>query len=243
VLPKGRVVTLTVARYDAEKDEWNRLPFRIRLDGIPLLKKSQLAAKSVPEKYVEYEIDRTFDAAARALQPIAKETRRGKLTVRGRDPITLAERYREGEVSITYGDRTRTATADGGTDGGKPLGEEQRADMMERWTMWNDVAREGARERFRAVDFTGGALVGPTTVDRFEVTTKDGDERVYFIHLDTGRLLRVDLYSRTWVRWISLRFSDWRKANGLLRPYRVTIHDREKNSLLQTIEYEAIQRG
>ncbi len=247
VLPKGRVVTLTVARYNNDDDggtgEWKETSFRLALDGIPLIKKSKLATKSIPKKYIDHEIDRTFSAAAKALQPIDAELRRGTLTVRGRKPRALEERYKDGSVTITLGKRVRTATAKGGQEGDKPLGEEKHGDMMERWMMWNDLLRDNARKEFAKVDFTGGALVGGITADRFEITTRDDDKRVYFIHLDTGRLLRVDLYSRTWVRWISLRFSDWREANGLLRPYKTTIHDRKKHSLLQTVQYLSVQGG
>lgn len=97
--------------------------------------------------------------------------------------------------------------------------------------------------RFATVDFTGGALVGHDTVDRIEAKTKEGVERVYFVHLDTGLLRRLDVYSRNWARWISLVCDDWREANGLLRPYKVTIWDREKEKLLQTIAYTGVQKG
>jgi hypothetical protein len=51
----------------------------------------------------------------------------------------------------------------------------------------------------------------------------------------------VDLYAHAWARWVSLYCTDWRSAGGLLRPYRVEIWDREKESLLQTLSYESIQ--
>ena len=57
------------------------------------------------------------------------------------------------------------------------------------------------------------------------------------------QMLRVDLYARGWVRWVSLILSDWRKGADLLRPHRVEIWDRDKEKLLQTIEYEAIQKS
>jgi hypothetical protein len=115
--------------------------------------------------------------------------------------------------------------------------------MLERVAAWNDLLAENARTEFASVEFTGGALVGGITCDVFEVKTKAGDERIYYVHLDTGRLLRVDVYSKNWVRWISLFFSKWRRAGGLQRPYEVGIWDKEKDSLLQTIEYTSIRRG
>ncbi|MFQ5843371.1 MAG: hypothetical protein ACE5JG_00105, partial [Planctomycetota bacterium] len=62
------------------------------------------------------------------------------------------------------------------------------------------------------------------------------------VQLDTGRLLRLDLYAQGWARWISLYLSDWRRAGGLLRPYRVEIWDRDKERPLQTIVYETIHQ-
>jgi hypothetical protein len=44
------------------------------------------------------------------------------------------------------------------------------------------------------------------------------------------------------VRWLSLFFTDWRTAGGLQRPYKVTVWDRKKESLLQTITYTAIRK-
>jgi len=98
-----------------------------------------------------------------------------------------------------------------------------------------------AREKFAKVEFTGGALISGETVDRFEVETSDGEKRVYFVQLDTGRLLRVDTYSQRWVRWLTLRFDDWRTAGGRQRPYKTTVIDRDKSRVLQTITYESIQ--
>ena len=241
VLPKGRRVSLKVARY--EKETWSPLSFSVVLDGIPLLRGSQLKAKHVPHTYIEHEIDRTFEAARAAIAPIETEERAGRLIVRGRDPVALTERYSPGTVALQFGTHSRTATAKGGIDDGKPIGEERRRDMLERVEAVNDMVRQKAREGFAKVVFTGGALVSGHTADRFEVETKAGDKRVYFIELSTGRLLRVDLYARSWVRWISLLYSDWRLAGGLLRPYKTTIWDRDKRSLLQTIEYDSIRKG
>jgi hypothetical protein len=240
VLPKGRRVSLKSKRYDDGK--WIEQSYRLVLEGIPLITKEKLKLKKPARGYLDQEIDRTFRAARRALPPITAERRTGTLTVRGRDPKPLAQTFDSGRVTLKIGDRLRTATSDGGTDGDKPLDPDYRKDMLERVAAWNDMLAEGARTKFAEVKFTGGALVHGVTVDRIEVKTADGAERVYFIHLDTGRLLRLDLYSHTWVRWLSLFFSDWRTAGGLQRPYKVTIWDRQKESLLQTITYTAVAR-
>jgi S1-C subfamily serine protease len=241
VLPKGRRVSLRVATYEDFK--WTERDLRLDLDGIPLLRDSDKAKKEAPYTYVEQEIDRTFAAARAALPPIASEQRRGTLTVRGREPRTLEEDYRDGTVTVRTGDRVRVATAEGGTDGDGALDPDRRADMLERVEAINDLVGEEARRRFSKVRFPGGALVGETTCDRLEVETKDGKERVYFVDLETGRLLRLDLYAQSWVRWISLYFEDWRTAGGLQRPYRVAIWDREKEKPLQLIEYASIRKS
>jgi hypothetical protein len=241
VLPKGRRVSLKVKRYD--DGAWTEHSYRLDLEGIPLITKSKLKLKKPARAYLDHEIDRTFRAAREAVQPITGERRTGTFAVRGRDPKPLAEAYdRGGRVTLTIGDRVRTATPDGGTDGKEPLDPDYRKDMFERVAAWNDLVADAARTRLGEVKFTGGALVDGVTVDRIEVKTGDGIERVYYVHLDTGRLLRLDLYSHTWVRWLSLFFADWRTAGGLQRPYKVTVWDREKESLLQTITYTAIRK-
>ena len=73
--------------------------------------------------------------------------------------------------------------------------------------------------------------------------TKDGKERVYYIHLDSGRLLRMDVYAQGWAFWTSVYFSDWSETGGLLRPYKVRIFERDKDKLLQTFEYESIRKS
>jgi S1-C subfamily serine protease len=241
VLPKGRRVSLRVATY--EDFQWVERELRLDLDGIPLLRESDKAKKQAPYSYVEQEIDRTFAAARAAVPPIAGERRRGTLTVRGREPRKLEEDYADGVVTIRSGGSVRVATAEGGTDGEKPLDPDRRADMLERVAAFNDLLSGEGRRRFSKVVFPGGALVGATTCDRIEVETADGKERVYFVQLETGRLLRLDVYAQTWVRWISLYFEDWRTAGGLQRPYRVAIWDREREKPLQLIEYEAIRKS
>jgi S1-C subfamily serine protease len=240
VLPKGRRVSVKVKRYDDGK--WTEHAYRLDLDGIPLITKEKLELKKPPRHYLDHEIDRTFGAARAALPPIAAERRTGTFIVRGRDPKPLVEEYGPGRILLRLGERTRVATPDGGTDGDQPLDADYGRDMRERVAAWNDLVADGARTRFKEVNFTGGALVDGETVDRIEVKTTDGDERVYHVRLDTGRLLRLDVYSRAWARWLSLFFSDWRTAGGLQRPYKVTVWDREKESLLQTIEYAAIRK-
>ena len=79
------------------------------------------------------------------------------------------------------------------------------------------------------------------TVDRMQVTTQDDKERTYFIDLETGRIVRLDLYADAWAKPVSLYFSDWRNAGGLQRPYTVRIFDAEKETLMQTIRYEVIK--
>jgi len=243
ILPQGRRVDLKVKRYDNAEEGWQDQAFRLTLDGIPLVTKKAAAQKKPPVVFREHEIDRTFAAARAALQPLVNEKRVGTFQVRGRDELALEERYKDGSFTLKLGDRVRTATPEGGTDGGKALDPDYRADMLERVAAWNDLGVPDARRTLAEVKFTGGALVNGVTADRIEVKTADGAERVYFIHMQTGRLLRLDLYSNTWVKWMSHVFSDWRKAGGLLRPYKVTVWDREKETLLQTIQYKAIQQG
>ncbi|MHC4162296.1 MAG: S1C family serine protease, partial [Planctomycetota bacterium] len=201
ILPKGRRVSLKVKRYD--DGNWAEHAYRLNLEGIPLITKEKLKAKKPARAYLDQEIDRTFRAARAALPPIAGERREGTFTVRGRDRKPLTETYAKGRVTLKLGDRVRTATPDGGTDGAKPLDPDYRKDMLERVAAWNDLVADGARTRCGEVTFTGGALVAGVTADRIEIKTADGIERVYYIHLDTGRLLRLDLYSHTWVRWLS----------------------------------------
>ncbi|MGH7162554.1 MAG: trypsin-like peptidase domain-containing protein, partial [Planctomycetota bacterium] len=220
VLPKGRRVALTVARYRDGK--WEPRDLRLDLDGVPLVLESAKAQRPAPASYIEQEVARTLAAARAALAPVAGETRMGTLTVRGREPRELVERPGQADPA---------------------LDEDARFDAQERVDAWNDLVHAGGASRFKSVKFTGGWLAGGRTVDRIEATTPDGRERVYFIDLETGRLLRVDLYARKWVRWISLFLEDWREAGGLLRPFRVEVHDREKESLLQTIVYESITAG
>jgi S1-C subfamily serine protease len=238
VLPKGRRISLRVARFDDGK--WTEHEYRLNLDGIPLLDEKAKAQKKPPTTYLDHEIDRTFAAARTALAPIGNEVRAGTLTVTGRDPVGLEEHLQPGRVTVKSGDLVREATPDGGTDGGKPIDPDVAHDLLERVAAWNDARDRG---RFRSVRFTGGALVGPETVDRLEVTTKEGAERVYFIQLETGLPRRMDIYARGWARWVSLILEDWREADGLLRPYRVTIWDRDKEKLLQTVVYTGIRRA
>jgi S1-C subfamily serine protease len=239
VLPKGRRVNVTIAKFG--DDGWKEQTLPITLDGIQLVKESDKRKKETPRTFIEQEIERTFAASRAALQPIGSESRKGSLLVTGRDPKSLKESYSaDGTMRITHGDRLVEVKADGGTDGAKPLDPDRRTDLLERVSAWNDMVAQDGTRIFESVDFTGGALVGGTTVDRMEVKTKAGTQRVYYIHLQTGRLLRLDLYAQSWVRWISLYFDDWRTAGGLQRPYKVAIWDREKEKLLQTITYESI---
>jgi S1-C subfamily serine protease len=241
VLPKGRRVSLKVAGYADGK--WTTRDVSLRLDGLQLIKKSDEAKRVVPRIYLDHEIERTLAAARRALQPIANEVRTGKLTVTGRDGKALKEMYSGPRVTLQIGDDVRTATADGGVSGGKPMEKDRVFDLLERRDYWNDLVAPDGLKHFESVTFTGGALVSGKTADRLEAKTKDGVERVYFVDLESGRLLRVDLYAKGWVRWISLMLSDWKKGAELLRPHRVEVWDRDKEKLLQTIEYEAIQQS
>lgn len=240
ILPKGRRVSLKVKRYD--DGAWTEHAYRLDLEGIPLITTSKLQMKKPARVYLDEEIDRTFRAARGAVQPVAAERRTGTFTVRGRDPKPLEETYDGDRITLKIGDRLRSATPDGGTDGDQALDPDYRKDMFERVAAWNDMLRDDARRTLGEVKFTGGALVDGTTVDRIEVKTADGTERVYYIHLATGRLLRLDIYSHTWVRWLTLFYSDWRTAGGLQRPYKLALWDRKKESLLQTITYAAIRK-
>jgi len=240
VLPKGRRISLKVARL--EDGKWGEHEFRLNLDGIPLIDEQAKAQKKPPETYLLHEIDRTFAAARATIPPIAGERRQGKLTVTGRDSVPLEEQLAADRATVKQDDRVRTALPEGGTEGDAPLDADIRKDMLERIASWNDLLHADGRRHFASVKFTGGALVGHDTVDRIEVKTADGIERVYFVHLQSGLLRRIDLYSNAWVRWISLFFEDWREANGLLRPYRITIWDRDTEKLLQTIDYAGISK-
>jgi len=108
---------------------------------------------------------------------------------------------------------------------------------------WNDLVDPQGAKAFKSVDFTGGALVNGVTVDRFEVETNNGRKRVYFVHLDTGHLLRLDVYSEFAAYWQSIYYGDWRNAGGLNRPYKATIWERKKHKLVQTYVYESIQKS
>jgi len=227
VLPKGRRVSLRIA--SLEKNKWVERDLRITLEGIPLVKKSVAQKRKAPQNLIDYEIDRTFGAARKLIQPIAGETRTGKIIVRGREPKSWTEKYADGKTTVVFGD--------------KEIAGETLADMAKRAAAWNDALSTEGRKAFKSVKFAGGALVGPTTVDRMEVVTKGGEERTYFIHLDTGRILRIDLYADAWAKPVSLYFDDWRNAGGLQRPYKVMIHDTERDTLMQTIEYEAITKS
>jgi hypothetical protein len=241
VLPQGRRVSLKLARY--EDGGWKEKAFTLNLDGIPLVGKEDAAQKKPPQVYLDYEVDRTFAAARKAVQPRKGEVREGVMTVRDREPRPFKETFGDGTVTQELGDRVRTATPEGGTEGEGPLDPDYRADLLEELAAWNDLARPDARLFFEKVAFTGGALVNGVTADRMEVKTKDGAERVYFLHLGTGRPLRIDVYSRRWAQWVSLVHDDWRDAGGLLRPYKVTVWNRDKESLVQTWEYTAIRKS
>jgi len=242
VQPKGRHISLKTARFDNGK--WTEHEFRLNLDGIPLIDEQAKAQKKPPQSYLDLEIDRTFAAARAALQPITAEEREGTLTVTDRDPVALKEAFRPGEVTVTTGDRARTATVAGGSEGDKEIEPDVRKDMLERVASWNDLLQGDGRGFFESAVLTGGALVGHDTVDRLETKTKEGVERVYFVQLETGLLRRLDIYSQNWARWISLILDDWRAPpGGLLRPYRIEIWDRDKEKLLQTIVYEGIRKA
>jgi len=233
VLPKGRLVTVKVKRL-VDNDKWVDKTFRIRLDGIPLIKKSDRKKRKTPQTYIDHEIERTFGAARAALQPIRGEIREGSRTVSGRERTPLLETYTEGRVVVKVGDRNYDTNDE-------KL--EVRGDLLERVAAWNDLVNPDGMKGFGKVEFTGGAIVDGTTVDRFVVESKGGKSRIYYIHMDTGRLLRMDLYSESWVRWVSFYFGDWRKAGGLMRPYGATIWDRDKEKLLQTYEYSSIRKS
>ncbi|MHC4938248.1 MAG: S1C family serine protease [Planctomycetota bacterium] len=227
VLPENRRVSLRIARL--EKNKWVEQDFNVTLEGIDLVKKSDARKRKTPKIFIDMEIDRTFDHARAELAPVNAETRKGTLLVRGREPKPWVESY--------AGDRTDVTFA------GKALGGETLADIAERAKAWNDAVAEKAREKFKEVVFAGGALVAGITVDRMEVTTRDDKKRTYYIDLNTGRILRLDLHADAWAKVVSIYFEDWRKVGGLQRPWRVRIFDRDKESLMQTITYEAITRS
>ena len=241
VLPMGRRVSLKVARYD--DGGWKEMEFRVTLDGIPLVDKQAASQKKPPRVYLDYEIDRTFNAARAALAPLQGEVREGSMTARDREPRPFKESFGEGTVTHALGDRSLVATAEGGTDGDGPLDADTRADMLEERAAWDDLCRENVRLHFAKVEFTGGAIVDGVTVDRMEITTKDGAERVYFIDLATGRPLRIDVYAKRWARWISLFHSDWRRTGDVLRPWKVEVWDRERGSLRQTWDSSSIRKS
>jgi len=202
VLPKGRRVSLRIA--SLEDNKWVERDLRVTLEGIQLVKKSVAKKRTAPKHYVEHEIDRTFGAARARIQPVATETRTGRIIVRGRDPKAWTEHYADGKTTVKFGD--------------KELDGETLADVAKRVAAWNDALDPTGRKAFKSVHFAGGALVGPTTVDRMEVEAKNGEKRTYYIHLDTGRILRMDIYADAWAKPVSLYFDDWRNAGGLLRP-------------------------
>jgi len=212
VLPKGRRVSLRVARF--EEGAWKPRDLRIDLDGIALVLESQKAQRPPPSAWLEAEVDRTLAAARAALAPIGDEVRKGTLTVRGREPREIVE------------------PADA------PDAEAEK-DAKERIDAWNDLLHPDGRRRFSSIRLAGGALVGGTTVDRLEARTPDGRERAYFVDAENGRLLRMDVYAERWARFISVRFDDWRGTPA--RPWRSEIHDRDKESLLQTIVWTSIE--
>jgi len=226
VLPKGRRVNLRIA--SLEDNKWVERDLRITLEGIQLVKKSVSDKRKAPQNYIDHEIDRTFKAVRAFTQPVATETRKGTITVRGREPRSWIEKYADGKTTVEFN--------------GKALGGETLADVAKRVAAWNDALSTEGRKAFKSVRFAGGALVGPKTVDRMEVESKGGENRTYFIHLDTGRIMRMDLYADAWAKPVSLYFEDWRNAGGLQRPYRTRIYDAEKETLMQTIEYEAITK-
>jgi S1-C subfamily serine protease len=242
VLPKGRRVSLVISRFD-EKG-WKEHEKKIVLDGIQLVKESDKQKKETPQTFVDYEVERTFRAVREKIRPIAAEIRDGTLQVSGREPQPLREEFAaDGTMRISIGDRRIEVAPEGGTDRDKAIDPDKRADLLERVAAFNEMVTPAGRNGFESVAFTGGALIGGTTVDRMEVAAKGGTKRVYFIHLQTGRLIRLDLYDQSWVRWISFYFDDWREAGGLLRPYDVTIWDREKERILQTITYDSIRKS
>ena len=229
VLPMNRRVSLRVARLD--NGAWVEKDYRVTLEGIDLVKQSDARKRKTPQVYIDMEIDRTFDRARAVVDAIGAETRKGSILVRGREPKPWTESYAGGadKVEVTFD--------------GKAIGGEALADVATRARAWNDALGEKAREGFAKVHFAGGALIGGVTVDRMEVETKDGAQRTYFIDLDTGRILRLDLHAEAWAKVVSLYFEDWRKVGDLQRPFRVLIFDRDKESLMQTITYEAITRS
>ena len=232
VLPKGRRVHLRVARLDND-NQWVERDLLATLDGIQLVKKSVSSKRKAPQFYIDHEIDRTFGAARKLLQPVTTETRTGTITVRGRDPKPWSESYADGKVTVKFG--------------GKELEGETVADVLKRADAWNDALSAKGRKQFKKVHFAGGALLEGLTVDRMEVVTQaaggSDEKRTYFIDLQSGRIVRIDLYADAWAKPVSLYFSDWRNAGGLQRPYTVRIFDAEKETLRQTIRYESIQSG
>lgn len=225
VLPKGRRVALTVATF--RETRWETRDLRIDLDGVPLLAEDVVRRRPLPKVLLDDEVERTLAAARRAMPPVAEETRSGRVVVRGRDPQPLEERYLADGVEQRIGGTPREDA-------------EYLADLRERAEAWNDLVHPEGAKRFASIALVGGWLVGGVTVDRLEAKSRDGRERVYYVHLESGRLLRLDLRAQAWVRTVSLFFSDWRGSSPLARPHRVEIFDTEKESLLQTVEYDAI---
>ena len=96
----NRVVTLRVARM--EKDKWIEKDHRIKLEGIQLVKKSDAKKRKTPKVYIDMEIDRTFNAARAAIDAITKETRKGAIHVRGREPKPWIETYDGAKATVHY---------------------------------------------------------------------------------------------------------------------------------------------
>lgn len=224
ILPEGRRVSIRVARLT--EDKWVEKDYRVTLEGIQLVKASDAKKRKTPTRYIEMEVDRTFGAARNACPAIGSEKRVGTIAVRGREPKTWMEEYAGSKATVTYA--------------GKVLEGEIPADVAKRAAAWNLAVAEKARKGFKSVRFVGGALVRGVTVDRMEVETNDGEKFTYFIRMETGRILRIDMLADAWAKTVSLYFEDWRTVKGVQRPYRVLIYDTKKESLMQTISYEAI---
>jgi len=231
ILPKGRRVALRVANFNG--NEWAQRDLTLTLEGIPLVAEEIAKRRPTPKIHLDDEVERTLRAARRAMPPVVAETREGHRSVRGRDPQKLVETFDGTRIVERLDDKERAGAIGGEND-------DYGVDLVERLLAWNDLVHADGAKRFASIALTGGWLVNGITVDRLEAKTAAGAERVYFVHLDTGRLLRVDVYSKAWVRWISVLFDDWHQAAGLLRPYRIEIWDRDKESLLQTIDYESV---
>ncbi|MEM8885234.1 MAG: trypsin-like peptidase domain-containing protein, partial [Planctomycetota bacterium] len=227
VLPEGRRVSLRVARL--QNGEWAEKDYRVTLEGIDLIRKSDANKRQTPRIYIDHEIDRTFGKVRALFPPVGTETRAGEILVRGREPKPWIESYKDGAARVTFQ--------------GKELQGEILDDLARRARAWNLAVSEKPREAFASIDFVGGGIVAGITCDRMEVKTKEGEEITFFIDLDTGRVMRMDIQADAWAKDISLYYEDWRKIGDLQRPYRVRIFDRDKETLMQTILYKAIERS